>query len=352
VPPLVIGVSGINAVDNPGPGIGVARSLREARDLDVRIVGLAYDAMEPGIYMDWIVDDAYLLPYPSTGHAEYLARLRQIQAKTGMRVIIPTLDTEMPFYMQHGDALAAEGLATFVPTPEQYRLRGKDRLDELARTIGLALPRTEVVTSAEALDAAVARIGLPVMVKGPFYKAHRAHSPQEALAHYHDLVAHWGYPVIVQEVVHGDELNVVAVGDGEGGLLGRVGVKKLWITELGKIWTGVTIRHPEMLRATEAFMAAYRWRGPMELECIVDGDTAWLVEINPRFPAWSYLAAGVGVNLPARLVRRALGLPDPVPPEAADYEAGKLLVRYTYEIVTDMTRFQRMITSGERGDAP
>ena len=50
-----VGVSGINAVDNPGPGIGVARSLKEDPGLDVRIIGLAYDAMEPGIYMDWIV---------------------------------------------------------------------------------------------------------------------------------------------------------------------------------------------------------------------------------------------------------------------------------------------------------
>lgn len=350
--PLVVGVSGINAVDNPGPGIGVARSLREATDLDVRIIGLAYDAMEPGVYMDWVVDDAFLMPYPSAGHDAYYQRLRQIQERTGMRVVIPTLDTEMPFFMQHRDALAADGLATFVPTAEQYRLRGKDRLDELARTIGLALPRTEVVSSADDLERAVDRIGLPVMVKGAFYKAHRAHTTQEALVHYHDLVAHWGYPVIVQEIVQGDELNVVAVGDGEGGLLGRVGVKKMWITELGKIWTGVTIRHPEMLRATEAFMAAYQWRGPMELECIVDGDTAWLVEINPRFPAWSYLATGVGVNLPARMVRRALGLPDPTPPDWPDYEAGKLFVRYTYEIVTDMERFQRMITLGERGDTP
>ena len=57
---LFVGISGINAVDNPGPGIGVARSLKEDKDLNVRIVGLAYDAMEPGIYMDWIVDKSFL----------------------------------------------------------------------------------------------------------------------------------------------------------------------------------------------------------------------------------------------------------------------------------------------------
>jgi carbamoyl-phosphate synthase large subunit len=374
---LTIGVSGINAVDNPGPGVGVARSLLEARDLDARIVGLAYDAMEPGIYMDWVVDEAFIMPYPSAGHDAYLERLLYIRDSVGLDFVIPTLDTEMPFYMKYRDELAAAGIQVFVPTPEQYRLRGKDRLEELAGALGLDLPRTEVVASTEELEKAVDRIGAPVMVKGAFYKAYKAYTGREALTHYHKIVAEWGYPVLVQEVVKGDELNVVAVGDGEGGLLGAVGIKKMWITELGKIWTGVTIRHPAMLRATEAFMETYRWRGPMELECIVDGDSVYLVEINPRFPAWSYFATGVGVNLPARMVRRALNLPHPesgtlpgggsprsngppgdpragpeVPDVGADYEAGKLFVRYTYELVTDMGRFQRMVTTGERGDAP
>lgn len=343
--PLVVGISGINAVDNPGPGIGVARCLREAPDLEVRIVGLAYDAMEPGIYMDWVVDHAFLLPYPSAGHDAYRARLLHIQEKTGMSFVIPTLDTEMPFYMKHQAELARLGLRTFVPTPDQYRLRGKDRLGELATALGLKLPTTMVVSSAEDLEKAVDRIGTPVMVKGAFYKAYKAHSTKEALGHYHKLVAEWGYPILVQEMVKGDELNVVAVGDGEGGLLGRVGVKKMWITELGKIWTGVTVRHPIMLQAVERFMELYRWRGPMELECIVDGEDVYLVEINPRFPAWIYLSAGVGVNLPARLVRKALQIPPP-PMEAEDYPAGKLFVRYTYELVTDLDRFQSMITTG------
>ncbi|MEJ2540422.1 MAG: ATP-grasp domain-containing protein [Gemmatimonadota bacterium] len=348
---LTVGVSGINAVDNPGPGIGVARSLREATDLEVRIVGLAYDAMEPGIYMDWVVDEAYLLPYPSAGHDAYRERLLYIRERTGMDFVIPTLDTEMPFFMTYRRELAELGIETFVPSPEQYRLRGKDRLAELADTLGLALPRTEVVSTAAELEAAVDRIGTPVMVKGLFYKAHQAHTSGEALGEYHKLAAEWGLPIIVQEVVRGDELNVVAVGDGEGRTLGQVAMKKMWITELGKVWTGVTIRHPAMLDATERFMREYRWRGPMELECIVDGDTVHLVEINPRFPAWSYLATGVGVNLPARMVRRALALPKP-DGEPGDYEAGQLFVRYTYELVTGMDRFQKMITTGESEGTP
>jgi len=339
-----VGVSGINAVDNPGPGIGVARSLKECPDIDVEIVGLAYDAMEPGIYMDWLVDKSYIVPYPSGNSAEYLERLCQIRDTHGLDHVIPNLDAELPFYIKYATTLEDCGIRTFLPSMPQFRLRGKDRLAGIADAIGIELPRTEVVTSCDMLVHAVEELGLPVMVKGSFYKACMAHTTGEAIEHYNHLVAEWGYPIIVQEVVTGDELNVVGLGDGEGTALGLVGVKKVSITALGKIWTGVTIKHEPMLAAAEAFVRTFRWRGPFELECIVDGDHVYLIEINPRFPAWLYFATGVGVNLPAQLLRCSRGLP--VTP-CMDYDAGKLFVRYSYEMVTDMLPFQAMVTRGE-----
>jgi carbamoyl-phosphate synthase large subunit len=340
----VIGVSGLNAADNPGPGVGVARSLKEDAGLEARIVGLAYDAMEPGVYLDWLVDRSFLMPYPSGGGDAVVERLRYIQSRCGLDVVIPNLDAELPVYIDAADRLAAEGIRTFLPDMAQFRLRGKDRLPLVAAKIGLALPETRSVSTPEALAQAVKDIGLPVMVKGCYYRAYRCHSVPEALAHYHEVIAEWGAPAIVQEVLKGEELNMVGLGDGEGGSLGTVGIKKLTVTALGKIWTGVTVRNAAMQAAAAAFMREFRWRGPFELECMIAQDRLYLIEINPRFPAWSYFATGVGLNLPARLVRRLLG--EPLPP-APDYEAGRLFVRYAYERVADLATFQQLVTRGE-----
>ena len=64
---LVIGVTGLNAIDSPGPGVAVIRAIRECDDFDVRIIGLSYEALEPGLYMHDIVDKTYQIPYPSGG---------------------------------------------------------------------------------------------------------------------------------------------------------------------------------------------------------------------------------------------------------------------------------------------
>jgi carbamoyl-phosphate synthase large subunit len=337
-------VSGLNASDNPAPGVGVAKSLRAVHDYDWKIAGLAYDAMEPGIYLDEVFDHSYMVPYPSAGHEALLDRLYYIHDQFKLDIILPTLDAEIPFYMQSETELRDHGIETFLPTREQYRLRAKDKLAELAEKTGLELPRQIIVSSYDELSKAAAELGYPVMVKGSIYKAYRAYSLDEAMNNFAKIIAQWGYPVIVQKVITGEEMNVIGAGDGDGGVLGLVAIKKMSVTELGKIWTGVTISHPGMIRAAREFVANTKWRGGFELECMVDGDKVWLIEINPRFPAWVYFATGVGVNLPAQLVKKALGLPLE---KRQDYETGKLYIRYTGERIVDMTVFQNMVTAGE-----
>jgi len=341
---IKVAVSGINAVDNPGPGIGVIRSLKEDKDLEVEAIGLAYDAMEPGIYMDWLVDKAFILPYPSGSEEDYISRLLYLKQTVGIDLVIPTLDTEMPLYIKAASFLETQGIKTFLPTKEQFDLRGKTKLPEVAARIGLKIPKTKIIVSYEDLMKAIQEIGLPVMVKGVFYKAYRAYTYQEATSYFHQIVAEWGYPVIVQQVVSGEEMNVIGVGDGMGESLGLVGIKKLWITALGKIWTGVTVKNDALLTAAKRFVQEFKWKGAFELECIVAKDGIYLIEINPRFPAWVYFATDIGINLPQMVVDIMQN--KDIKPQL-EYPQNKMYVRYTGEFVTDFTDFMKLLSTKE-----
>ncbi len=341
---MKVGISGINAVDNPGPGVGVAKSLKEWKK-DISIVGLAYDPMEPGIYMRWLIDKSYLMPYPSQGAEPFIDRLLYIKNSYGLDAVIPTLDAELPVYIEYAERLKDYGIANFLPTKEQFRLRSKEKLSEVAEKIGVKAPQTFSVIDYKGLAEVLNEVGYPAMIKGLFYKAYKVYNYREAVEKFNAIAAEWGYPILVQQVVAGEEINLVGVGDGEGGHFGFLNIKKLWITQLGKIWTGVTIRNPKMLEAAENFVSAYRWRGAFELECIYTNDgELYLIEINPRFPAWVYFSTGAGINLPARLLMAALG---EEPSADWNYEVGKLYIRFTDDFVTDMGAFQRISTYGE-----
>jgi len=250
----------------------------------------------------------------------------------------------MPFYIRAAGELLRHGIHTFLPTEEQFRLRDKQQLADLATKTGMCFPAQRTVNSFEGLFVAGEELGFPLMIKGALYSAYSAHNIHEAYLHFSTITAKWGYPVIAQKEVRGVEMNVIGVGDGYGDCPGLVAIKKMSTTELGKIWTGVTIDHPAVLQCARNFVSATQWRGAFELECIVQGDEVYLIEINPRFPAWVYFATGVGINLPAMLVQCAC---DESLSEDLSYETGKLYVRYTDERVCDMHTFQDMVTLGE-----
>ena len=342
--PLTIAVTGLNATDNPAPGVGVIRALRQGGSRD-RLVGLAYDALDPGVYAADIVREVFMIPYPSQGRDAFLSRLRYVHDKVGLDVIIPTLDAELPSFIDLEPRLRELGIGMLLPTRDQLELRSKVNLAALGRRAGINVPRTLVVSDADQLLRAHEEVPYPFFVKGVFYGATLAHGLDEALSAFHKVVAQWGVPVILQAMVEGEELDVVGVGDGEGGLLGAVPMKKMLLTDKGKGWAGITVRDPELHAVAEAFVKATRWRGPFEVEVLRDGAGAYhLIEVNPRFPAWCFLSAAAGMNLPRMVADLAAGRR--VEPTRG-YEVGQMFVRISLDQVASLRDFQRMVTTGE-----
>lgn len=343
--PLTVAVTGLNATDNPAPGVGVIRSLRAAATFTGRVVGLAYDALDSGLYARELdLAGGFLLPYPSQGVEALRQRLREIHAEARLDVIIPTLDSELPAFIALEPELRSWGIRMFLPTREQLELRSKVRLAELGARAGLSVPAQRVLSEVADLYRPMADLPYPLVVKGVFYGATVVRSPDEAVAAFHATVARWGLPVIVQRFHEGEEYDVVAVGDGRGGLVGAVPMKKLLLSDKGKGWAGVAVRDPELLEAARRFFAATSWRGPCELEVLRARDGRWLlIEVNPRFPAWCHLATGAGQNLPWAVARLAAGLP--VAP-MTDFTAGTLFVRISIDQIASMDDLQALATAG------
>ena len=340
-----VAVTGLNATDNPGPGVTVIRSLRLDPEFKGRIVGLAYDSLDPGIYARDLVDDVFLVPYPSQGVDALRERLAYVHSRTGMKVVIPTLDAELPSFMALEDFLSDLGVRTFLCTKQQYDLRSKVRLAEMGRKAGISVPATRVVSETASLYKIHEELPYPFFVKGLFYGAIFVRSVDEAVGAFHHTVANWGVPVIIQEYIQGEELNVVAVGDGRGQLVGAVPMKKTYITDKGKGWAGVAIKDPELLEITRRFVEHLEWRGPCEVEVVKDRQGGYhLLEVNPRFPAWSYLSAGAGMNLPAAVARLATG---ETVAQMTDFRAGTMFVRISIDQIARLEDFQKIVSTGE-----
>lgn len=345
-PCYTIAVTGLNAIDSPGPGVPVIRSLKEASSFDVRIIGLSYEALEPGIYMRNLVDKVYQVPYPSAGTDMMFERFRYIQSIEKIDFLFPNFDAELFNFIKLEQKLRDElGVRMVVPSLQQFESRNKVNLFEYGKNHGVKVPAATLVHSAREVSAKLVDMNFPIVVKGKFYDAKIAYTNEQAIQHFDKISAQWGLPVLLQEFIPGTELNVCGVGDGAGKLVGAVPMRKLYITDKGKAWAGVTISDKKLIELTRKLVKETQWNGPFELEVMktVD-DKYYLIEINPRFPAWCYLTTGAGQNQVESVVN--IGMGNDVT-YFRKYETGKLFIRYAYDMIVNMNEFEQISINGE-----
>ncbi|MBK6631388.1 MAG: ATP-grasp domain-containing protein [Betaproteobacteria bacterium] len=343
---LTVAITGMNAVaDNPGAGLAVARCLREAYGERLRIIGLGYDALDPGLHRREYCDSAHLISYPGSGTDALFDRLAEIHEVERIDFLLPCLDAELPLLVNMAPRLDELGIRSYLPSREQLAKRTKDRLAELAHEAGTASPETLPVTHADFFrDCDRKGWPFPLVVKGVFYDARIAANREEAEVAFRAIAAEWGLPVLVQRRISGEECNLAGIGDGKGALLGEVMMKKRATTSRGKAWAGISIHDEELSSAAQRLVAALKWKGPIEIEVMRDNQGVYqLIEINPRFPAWIYLSQGVGRNLPAMLLALALG-EEPLP--LAPPRPGLLFIRYAQETLVPLSSFESLMVEG------
>jgi carbamoyl-phosphate synthase large subunit len=343
---MKIAVTGLNATDNPGPGVPVIRSIKESKEFSGSIIGLIYDSLDPGIYMKDLVEKSYMIPYPSGGLDALLGRIEQINQKEKLDLIIPTLDSELYGFIKLQSKLNQMGIKLFLPTFEQLNIRAKDNLFKFCEAHNIKIPKNILVSSFHDLYSQSSKLKYPAVVKGIFYDAYIVNNFDETVHAFNKLSSKWGYPIIIQEYLKGDEFNVVGLGDGTGRTVGAVSMRKLYITEKGKGWAGITIDDKSLIDLSKKIIEKTKWKSGLELEYIKSSETGeyFLLEINTRFPAWVYLAPSAGQNLPYALVQLAFG-------ETVDtftsYKVGTIFVRSSWDLISDIKVFEQIAALGE-----
>jgi carbamoyl-phosphate synthase large subunit len=274
-----------------------------------------------------------------------MSRLEYIHSKEKLDVIIPNFDAELFPFIRLEERLRAIGIKTLLPTEKQFEERQKINLPDFGKKYGIKVPESTAVYSQDEIKKASEEIKFPLLVKGKYYDAYVAFSLEQAKEYFHKISAKWGHPIILQEYVKGIEYNVIGLGDGKGNRIAAVPIRKQYITDKGKAWGGISVGDEKMIKLTDHFIKSTNWRGPFELELMKNEKNEFsLLEINPRIPAWVYLAVGVGQNIPEALVRLALG--EKVE-QFNTYEIGKMFIRYSWDMIVDLKEYQQISTYGE-----
>jgi diaminopimelate decarboxylase len=313
---MKIYVSGLYCGSNPQPGVGTARSLRLAYP-DATLVGVEYSNRVSGIHFHEFDDLWVQRPWDELDLGHWGVRVRDALDAGGLWI--------------SGSDLEAMWLADLFPdghpnllTPPMAGLR---RITKPAVEATLSLPVTipDYISTEHSdwdLHAFCRAHNWRVWLKGPYYDASRTPTWDAFTAVRAALKKVWSTErLFLQKHVSGYEESVM-LSAYKGELLGAVRMAKRDITPEGKTWAGEIYEVPsEFLAPLRAMVRELNWSGGAELEMVRDAaDKLWLLEMNPRFPAWVHGATIGGHNLPGLLVQAAAGVKaQPAPAQAREF---------------------------------
>src|SRR5918997_2409686 len=302
---MKIYISGLYCGSNPQPGVGIARSLRDGYP-EATLVGVEYSNRSSGLH--WTDFDELWLqrPWEELSLSDYGERIREVLDSGALWISGSDLES-----LWLSDVFPDGHKNLLTPPNGALRQIAKPAV-RAAEGLPVRIP-TFIPTDCSdwEIHAFCRKYDWRVWLKGPYYDAARVSSWPHFEAARAALSHVWATDrLFLQAHVTGYEESVM-LSAYQGELTGCVRMRKREITPEGKTWAGDVTEPPEEFTTKlREIVRRLNWTGGAELEMVRDAEgKLWLLEWNPRFPAWVHGATIAGRNLPALMVEAATGVP-------------------------------------------
>jgi carbamoyl-phosphate synthase large subunit len=291
------------------------------------------DPYAAGLYL---VDPDHRAIVPRGDAETFVSEIIALCIRTGIDVLVPTVDSELlPLAMARTE-LAEHGVALVLAS----ELTLRDCLDKWTlhrRCAGsLRVPDTFLVDA----DFDPGACTLPVIVKP------RSGSGSRGVRRVDDLKELTRLPrdatLLVQEYLPGTEYSLDVLARADGAIVAVVPRSRLKV-DSGIAVTGRTV-HDESLQRIGSLVAqriGLTSVANVQVKLTDDGEPA-LLEVNPRFPGTMSLTVASGVNMPWMCVQEALG--NGIPGEMQPF-AEIAMVRFLDEHFMDFSEIEALQTA-------
>jgi carbamoyl-phosphate synthase large subunit len=260
-----------------------------------RVVVTDVDPSSPAVH---VADVAYRVPFAV--EAGYVGALLDICVAERIGLVVPTIDDELESVASARDRFDAAGAVLACSVPDTAALCNDKH-------------RTCAHLSSHGIPAAASWLPTEVSAQLPetlFVKPRVGRGSVGAfpIRNRRELAFFLSYvqnPVI-QEFLAGPEYTIDMLCDWEGRPLSIV-PRERTVIRAGVSDRGRTVKSPALESLAASVAAAIPFRGPVNVQCRMRGDTPVVIEINPRFSGGISLTLAAGADFPAMLIQMARG---------------------------------------------
>lgn len=251
---------------------------------------------------------------------EYVCYLDQLLDSSAVRVVIPTADSNVALLRAYREQLQPHASLAIAKEPALVVAVSKERTLEVARQLGLRVPRSLTLGGIHEVEAAIGEIGLPAVVKPD---ESWVENEQQGLRIISQLVTttgearnaveeltRYGGKVLFQQFLSGRR-EAISFLYANGQVYARFAQ---WAKRTNPPMGGVSVLRQSMVIPVDIGEQAERLVREIELEGYSEvefrRDSAgypYLMEINPRLSASVEIAVRAGVDFPSLLYQWAAG---------------------------------------------
>jgi carbamoyl-phosphate synthase large subunit len=275
----------------------------------------------------WEADKAFVLP--QIGDPCYVTELLVTCQDWDVGLLIPLNDFELPLLAAYRNRFRAIGTFPVVASPEVVETCfDKWVTYAFLQKHGIPTPHTYLSLSAAQDARARGEIGFPLVLKprwgsGSVGIEYVEDEDELALAYalssnryvralpraYQTTTS--DQCILIQERLRGHEYGLDIVNDLAGQYVCTLAKRKL-VMRFGETDRAVTVQDERLTQLGVMLGGLLGHVGSLDCDTFVQGDTCYVVELNPRFGGGYPLAHAAGANVPAALVAWARGeVPDP-----------------------------------------
>ncbi|MEM8946013.1 MAG: ATP-grasp domain-containing protein [Planctomycetota bacterium] len=262
---------------------------------------------------------------PRCGDPAFISTVLDHCQRNDIRLVIPTIDPELPVYARQRDLFRQHGISIAVSSPETIKISS----DKLATDRFLAATGLPGVVRVDPAKAAT----YPLIVKPRFGSASSGVQIVQDREELDFFVKRTSKP-IVQQLASGDEYTVNFYVDLNQQC--RVAVPHRRVeTRGGEVSKCVTEMVPELVEIAHELAKKLpgAW-GPMCYQAFVsEQNETRIIEINPRFGGGYPIAHQAGADFAELLLRETLG--NPLPTAELAWQVGLAMTRWDEAVFMD-----------------
>lgn len=249
----------------------------------------------PAIYFG---DRNYIIP--RIGQIRYIDEIISICKKEQIKLIVPTIDTELMILATNKDLIQSEtGAKVLISDKRVIEIcRDKRSTNKFFEDNGFGVPR-------EINDIEKNKYNFPLFIK-PFdgsssINAFKVNNKKEL-----EFFSEYIKNPIIQECVEGTEYTIDAFIDFNGQPITIVPRERI-ATRSGEISKGKIVKDRELINEVKKVIEVLNPIGHITFQCMKTKDGIKFIEINPRFGGGAPMSIKAGANSPLNLYKLLLG---------------------------------------------